>query len=151
MRHEAWAARHYARVAHDYFPAMTDLFTVDGIDAWRTRLNTSSRFAEAAAGWNGRLVLVEQRDGATPRRTWIVVADGRCTEARPAHDADELRAEYVLAASPDTWADLTAARTTPTMAALTGKLRLVQGDLVGLLPHARAAAALLAAAAHDEL
>ncbi len=130
---------------------MSDLFSVDGINAWRARLNASQRFAEAAVGWNGRLVLVEQCDERSPRRTWIVVADGACTEARPANDTDESRAEYVLAASPDTWADLTAARITPTMAALTGKLRLVQGDLVGLLPHARAAAALLAAAANDQL
>ena len=46
-----------------------------------------------------------------------------------------------------TWLALIAARTTPTMAAMTGRLHLEKGDLFALIPHAKAAAELLAAAA----
>ena len=129
---------------------LPDLFSADGIDAWRARLDASPHFAHAAAGWTGTLVLVEKADGRASRRTWIEVNDGRCVDARPASDADSARAEFVLAAGPDVWQDLVGARVSPAMAAMTGRLKLLQGDLMRLVPHAKAAAALLAAAAHGE-
>jgi putative sterol carrier protein len=78
------------------------------------------------------------------------VADGRCAEARGGGAGDAERADVVLAASPATWDDLVTARTTPVMAAMTGRLRLVKGDLLALAPHARAAAALLAAVNREQ-
>jgi putative sterol carrier protein len=126
------------------------LFSATGIAEWCRRLNGSSEFARAAAGWHGTLVLVEDRDPAPGRRTWITVDDGACTEARVAMPGDEQRAEFVLAASPATWAELVSARTTPATAAMGGRLRLVRGELMRLIPHARAAAALLATAARGE-
>ena len=72
---------------------------------------------------------------------------GRCIEARIGLASDEDAAEFVLAASSATWADLVAARTTPATAALTRKLSLRKGDVMSLIPHANAAAVLRAAAA----
>ena len=46
-----------------------------------------------------------------------------------------------------TWADLIAARVTPATAAMLGKLHLIKGNVMALIPHASAAAELLAAAA----
>ena len=125
---------------------MHDLFSAVGIARWRERLNRSPLFAEAAKDWAGTLVLVEVPDRGASRRAWVRVAGGICIEARVADADDEQAAEFVLSAAPDTWNDLTAARTTPTMAAMMGKLRLLRGNLFLLAPHARAAAALLAAA-----
>ena len=129
----------------------TDLFSADGAARWQERLNASPRFAAAAAGWAGSLLLVERQDDDTaPRRTWVRVSAGRCLEARPGELSDIERADFVLTASPRTWGALVAAQTTPAMAALTGRLKLTKGEVFALIPHARAAAELLAAAAADE-
>lgn len=126
-----------------------DLFSAAGISAWRHRLNRSPSFAEAAKTWTGRLLLIETDDAGQGRSAWVVVENGQCIEARPGRTADEAAADYVLAATPSTWSDLVAARITPAGAALTGRLALRKGDLLALIPHAKAAAELLAAAAGD--
>jgi hypothetical protein len=126
-----------------------DLFSLAGITAWQERLNQSARFAEAARSWQGRLVLVEHEDSGASRSAWVVVHHGRCLEARPALPSDELAADYVLSAAGTTWADLTAARITPATAALLGRLHLLKGNVMSLIPHASAAAELLAAAAEE--
>ncbi len=126
----------------------TDLFSTDGVALWQARLNASPRFAEAAADWTGSLLLVEGSEAAAgSRQTWVRVGGGRCLEARTAVPGDADRADFVLTASPHTWGALVAAQTTPARAAMTGRLRLTKGELFALIPHARAAAELLAAAA----
>ena len=100
---------------------VTDLFSESGISAWQARLNHSPSFAEAAGSWAGRLLL----------------------------PADEVAADYVLSASPDAWIDLITARHTPATSALLGHLTLLKGSIMSLIPHAKAAAELLAAAAED--
>jgi putative sterol carrier protein len=128
-----------------------DLFTPAGIAAWQQCLNRSTRFADAAAGWSGRFVLIERDGDQRERRTWLVVGDGRCLEARTGTPLDDNSADFVLAASPTTWSDLVAARNTPAGAALVGRLSLVKGDVLALVPHAKAAAELLKAAAEGEV
>ena len=129
----------------------TDLFSSDGVALWQVRLNASTRFAEAAADWTGSLLLVEgSEDAAESRQTWVRVGGGRCLEARTARPGDAERADFVLTASPHTWGALVAAQTTPARAAMTGRLRLTKGEVFALIPHARAAAELRAAAAVGE-
>ena len=125
---------------------MPSLFTPDGIARWQAHLTGSAVFAEAAAGWYGTLVLIAS-DTEPPAHTLVRVEDGTCREARVAGPADIDRADFVLSATTPTWLALIAARTTPTMAAMTGRLHLDKGDLFALIPHAKAAAELLAAAA----
>jgi putative sterol carrier protein len=122
------------------------LFTAEGIERWQQHLNSSAVFAEAAAGWFGTLVLIAS-DTDLRAHTLVRVDDGQCTEARVAGPADLDAADFVLSATTTTWLALIAARTTPTMAAMTGRLHLEKGDLFALIPHAKAAAELLAAAA----
>lgn len=124
-----------------------DLFSATGIAAWQDRLNQSAAFAAAAKSWVGRLLLIERQDDGVNRRAWVVVGHGRCAEARIGLPSDELAADYILSASPETWSDLIAARHTPAAAALLGRLTLIKGSVMALIPHAGAAAALLAAAA----
>ncbi len=119
-----------------------DLFSASGITAWQDRLNRSKEFARAASGWAGRIVLVES---GSDRRTWIVVDHGRCAEARPATDADNEIADFILAADVAAWGDITTGRQAPVAAALAGRLSLRKGNAFALLPHAAAAAALFAA------
>lgn len=125
---------------------MSSLFDAASLAAWRDHLNTSELFRASAAGWRGTLLLLEGDPDAPERTAWVEVADGNCAAARGGEQGDHERADFVLAATPSTWHDLVSARTTPVMAAMTGRLRLVKGDLLVLAPHAKAAAALLAAA-----
>ena len=130
----------------------TDLFSADGAARWQTRLNASARFAAAAADWSGTLLLIESDDNESVpalRRTWVRIGAGRCLEARLGEADDAERADFVLTASPRTWGALVSAQTTPALAALTGRLKLTKGEVFALIPHARAAAELLAAAAED--
>lgn len=124
-----------------------DLFSPAGIASWQQRLNASEKFAASAKSWAGRLVLIEKADAGPDRMTWVVVGDGRCLEARTGASSDEATADFVLSASSATWADLVATRTTPATAALLGRLHLLKGDVMALIPHVKAAAELLAAAA----
>ena len=128
-----------------------DLFSPAALTSWQRRLNNSERFADAAGGWAGRLLLQEENGAGEIRRAWVTIDHGRCVEARTATLADEAAADFILAASPDTWNDLASARITPTAAALTGRLSLHKGNVLSLIPHARAAAELLAAAADGTL
>lgn len=127
-----------------------DLFTSAGVARWQRVLNASVRFADAASGWVGSLLLVEAADGAPPRQAWVRIDRGRCLEAREGNDADTAAADFVLTASADTWHSLISAAITPATAAITGRLKLTKGEIFALIPHARAAAELLAAAAADE-
>jgi hypothetical protein len=129
---------------------MPSLFDAESLAAWRDHLNASELFRSSAAGWRGTLLLLEGDPDAPERTAWVEVADGSCAAARGGDDGDAERADFVLAASPATWHDLVSARTTPVMAAMTGRLRLVKGDLMALAPHAKAAAALLLAANSDQ-
>ena len=125
---------------------LPSLFMPEGIARWQAHLNGSTVFAEAAAGWIGTLVLLAS-ETEPQARTLVRVDDGRCSEARLAGPDDLESADFVLSATITTWLALIAARTTPTMAAMTGRLHLEKGDLFALIPHAKAAAELLAAAA----
>jgi putative sterol carrier protein len=126
-----------------------DLFSPPGIAAWQARLNQSPSFAEAAQAWAGRLLLIESGGPEPGRSTWVVVGNGCCLEARPGDASDGEGADFVLSATPHAWADLVSARITPATAALMGRLSLLKGDVMALIPHAKAAAALLAAAAGE--
>ncbi len=133
-----------------YLSAVPDLFSPDGIAAWRTLLSASAEFREAAGRWSGTLLLVEGEAASPSRATWLALADGAIAEARPAEPIDRERAEFVLAAPAGTWADLIAGREELLMAALRGELRLERGQVFRLLPHARAASAMLRAAGDVE-
>ena len=128
---------------------MFDLFAPDGIAAWRAHLDASEAFARAAGSWTGTLLLVEGSDAAPTRTTWLELADGRIVAARPAVPADREAAEFVLAAEPATWEGLVRGRVELIAAAMRGELRLVAGSVFRLLPHARAASAMLQAAAES--
>lgn len=123
-----------------------DLFSPASLSAWQDRLNSSPRFAESSRNWAGKLLLVEE--GAN-RSAWVVVGHGRCLEAREGTPADLEEADFVLSAAPATWDDLAAARETPAGAAFAGRLSLHKGSVLSLIPHARAAAELLAAVARE--
>lgn len=126
---------------------MPDLFTPEGIAAWRATLEHSAAFREAAGDWTGTLLLVDGDAEAPARTTYLSLADGRIVAARPGEAADGAAAEFVLAADRATWEGLVRGQEDLLACAMRGTLRLVRGQVFRLLPHARAAAAMLRAAA----
>lgn len=130
-----------------YLRPMPDLFSPDGLAAWRRHLEDAPAFAKAARGWSGTLVLREGDPTDAARRAWIALDDGRIAAMRPATPDEESAAEFVLAAPIATWEALVAGERELAAAALAGELRLEVGSVLRLLPHVTAAAALLRAAA----
>lgn len=125
---------------------MDDFFTSDGLAVWQGHLTGSPDFADAARGWTGTLLLREIVIPGEARRIWIALDDGDLLDLRVGTVADEATAEFVLAAEPATWQGLIDGSRDLAKAAFTGELKLQRGSVLRLLPHARAAAALLRAA-----
>ncbi|MBA2292230.1 MAG: hypothetical protein H0W15_07230 [Gemmatimonadales bacterium] len=129
---------------------MHDLFSADGLAAWRLRLDASPAFRDAARDWSGTLVLRERGGGPVVRRTWIELDDGRLGALRAADDHDEASAEFVLEGSPETWRGLVLGSRDLAAAALAGDVALQRGSIWKLIPHVKAASSLLAAARADD-
>lgn len=125
---------------------MDDFFTSEGLAVWQGHLTDSPDFADAARGWTGTLLLREVHAGNEPRRAWIALDDGDLLDLRIGTQEDEDAAEFVLVAEPNTWRGLVDGSRDLAKAAFTGELKLERGSMLRLLPHARAAAALLRAA-----
>jgi putative sterol carrier protein len=114
------------------------------------RMNESAAYRAAAAGWEGATVLVMAADPArgvdADRAVWLDLHDGACRGTRPATDDDLASAAYVLRADPATWERLLSGEAEPVAAVMSGKLRLVRGNLFALAKYAAAAQEMVAAA-----
>lgn len=123
---------------------MSDFFSPAGIAVWHRRLLVSEQFHQAAQDWTGTVLLVERDDPAPwPRATLIELQEGRLTAARPATRDDRDSAQFVLAALPDTWRALADGSEELIAAAIGGRLKLERGNILKLIPHARAAELML--------
>ena len=77
-------------------------------------------------------------------RVYLDLHKGDCREIRDARAADECKFE--LSASREVWLDLLQRGKDPLYMVMRGKLKLLQGSKAQLLPYAKAAKAMLAAA-----
>ncbi len=125
-----------------------DLFSQLWADAWKDRINSSPDYANAAASWTGTLGM-RIDPGSSEGDAPAIVLDleaGECCSAERV-DSDGLdRAEYVLSAPEATWTKLLGEGRDPVWALMTGKLKLTQGALSGLMALGGGARELLAAA-----
>lgn len=122
-------------------------FTTAWAAAWAHHLNASAAYRLAAATWEGGVIL-EVADGANEPETavYLDLWHGTCRAGRVATAADRASARYILRGSRGVWQHVLSGRSQPIMAVMTGKLRLMRGDLAGLLPYAGAAKELLGTA-----
>lgn len=127
-----------------------EVFTDDWCTACCERLNARESYRQAAAGWEGPVVLVMTADPAhgidAERAVWIDLHHGACRGSRVATDADRQAAAYVLQADPAGWARLLAGEADPVSSLMTGKLRLMKGGLFALARYAQAAREMVLAA-----
>lgn len=120
-----------------------EVFTEEWCAACCERLNARESYREAAAGWEGTVVLVMTADPAqgvdAERAVWIDPHHGVCRGARPATGADRASAAYELQSDPGGWKRLLSGDADPVSALMTGKLRLTRGNLFALAKYAAAA------------
>ncbi|HSR68427.1 MAG TPA: SCP2 sterol-binding domain-containing protein [Acidobacteriota bacterium] len=124
-----------------------DVFSDAWAEQWKVRINRSEAYAKAAQDWVGALVMVQ--DGGEGSQSPAVYADlrqGRCIEARAARPSDLEEADFVIAASQETWKSLFGGALDPMFAVLQGRLQLRKGKTAELLPYAKAAREMVMAA-----
>jgi len=124
-----------------------DVFGAAWARAWMVEINSDPSYREAGRGWHGAIVLRMWPEGAQSGRSMYVdLQDGECLAARVASDADSASAPYVIGAPFDTWRAVLEGAIDPILGLLQGRLRLERGNLLKLVPYARAAKVLLSAA-----
>lgn len=127
-----------------------EVFTEEWCAACCERLNARDSYREAAASWEGTVVLVMTADAAqgvdAERAVWLDPHHGACRGARVATEADRASASYVLQADPGGWKRLLAGEADPVSSLMTGKLRLTRGGLFALAKYAPAAREMVIAA-----
>lgn len=127
-----------------------EVFTDEWCTACCDRLNARESYRQAAAGWEGAVVLVMTADPAqgigAERAVWIDAHHGECRQSRTATEADRATAAYVLQADPAGWKRLLAGEADPVSSMMTGKLRLTRGSMFALAKYAQAAREMVLAA-----
>jgi putative sterol carrier protein len=116
------------------------LYSDEWQQAWQSALQASGAYRSAAQTWEGALILSVEPDV----RIYLDLHQGGCREIRDARAADECRFE--LSASREIWLELLEHGKDPLYMVMRGKLKLLQGSKAQLLPYAKAAKAMLAAA-----
>lgn len=127
-----------------------EVFSAAWAEACCRAVNQSAGYRAAAAGWRGDTVLVMAADPASgvdaDRAVHLDLHDGACRGTRPASAEDLASAAYVLRADPATWKRMLAGEADAVSAVMTGRLKLVRGNLFALAKHAAAAREMVAAA-----
>ena len=119
-------------------------------DAWAAELRASDAYREAAATWEGSLVLEMTIDGDSGRAVFVDLWHGECRGARAATDDDREQTDYQIRAGVETWQRVLAGELEPIFAIMAGQLKLTRGSLAKLVPQVSAARELVAAAARIE-
>lgn len=125
-----------------------EVFTQAWAEAFRDRINESAAYRRHGATWRAPIALEMSFSGASkPRAVLLELSDGHC---HGAVCSTEDGADLVIRSSVEGWQGLLAGKLDPIWALLSGRLRLVRGNLSELVPYAHAAKALVEAAASLE-
>ena len=126
---------------------MPSRFSDEWARAWCEALNASAHYRDAAARWEGAVLL--QVDEAAPDPStghpavFLDLHHGSCRTARQARPGDEETARFVLSGATASWEEVLRGEVAPTVAIMRGRITLMKGSLMALLPHVGAATALV--------
>ncbi len=120
------------------------LFSEPWQQAWHQQLNASQAYKKAAATWEGGLILTVEPGEQEGVRLFLDLHQGECRGISDAAQDQDCRFE--LSASRAIWLDLLEKGSDPIYLVMRGKLALLKGSKAQLLPYAKAAKAMLAAA-----
>ena len=119
-----------------------EMFTHDWAVACGDQINANEDYRNAAKSWRWPMVLTMTADaklGVPERAVYLDLFEGSCREARSASAADVAAVPYVIGADPRTWKQVLDRDLEPIFGLMRGKLKLVKGSLVSLLPYVSAA------------
>ena len=128
-----------------------EVFTHDWAVACGDQINANEDYRKAAKNWKWPMVLTMKADaklGVPERSVYLDLFEGDCREARTAQPADVEHAHYVISADPPTWKRVLEHDLEPIPGLIRGKLKLVKGSLVSLLPYVTAAKEMVNSAAN---
>ncbi len=117
------------------------VFSAPWADAFAAELSRSEAYRQAAATWEGSILLQTAANGV-----FLDLWHGECRSARPATAEDESSADYVLFADEAIWQKVLHGELEPLFGIMSGKLKLQRGSLVRLTPYIQAARELVHAA-----
>ncbi|MEO8198802.1 MAG: SCP2 sterol-binding domain-containing protein [Thermoanaerobaculia bacterium] len=128
-------------------PRAPELFGPEWAERLERELAVNEPYRAAAASWKGSLAFDLRPDG-TPgfpagRGLFLDLAHGSCRAARPALPGDLESANFCLTGPATVWIRLLQGDLEPGAALMGGGLKLTRGSFFSLLPHLRAAQALL--------
>ncbi len=122
--------------------------------AWGEQMSGSAKYRQAAARWEGAVVLVMEADAAlgvpVERAVCADLWHGDCRHSGEASPPERAQAAVVLVAGARTWRDVFDGRTDPVFGLMSGALRLERGSLAALFPFTAAAKEMVAAARRVE-
>ncbi|ADW22285.1 SCP2 sterol-binding domain-containing protein [Thermus scotoductus] len=122
---------------------MYEPFSEEWAKAYGEALNANEAYRQAAATWEGALILAVEADPALglpeKRGIYLDLYHGQCREARMATPQDYEQAPYVISADARTWKEITEGILDPISALMRGKLKLEKGDMAALAGYMMAA------------
>ncbi|AFV76566.1 putative sterol carrier protein [Thermus oshimai JL-2] len=122
---------------------MYEPFSEAWAKAYCEALNANEAYRQAAATWEGAIVLAVEADPALgleeKRGIYLDLHHGQCRGARQASPEDFEQAPYVITADARTWKELTEGVMDPVSALMRGKLKLEKGDMAALAGYMMAA------------
>jgi len=128
-----------------------DLFSPEWANAWAELLRQDAGYRKAAKSWQWPVVVTIRADAAAglaeDRSVFLDLWEGDCRSARPATAADLESAPFVIAAGLGVFREVLDGKMDPLVGLMRGKLQLVKGSLVKLLPYTQAAKQLVTVAA----
>jgi putative sterol carrier protein len=127
-----------------------DVFTHDWAVACGEQINLNDDYRHAARKWEWPLVLTMTADsglGLAERSVYLDLFHGDCREARAATPADTESVPFVISADPHVWKAVLDRDLEPIFGIVRGKLKLVKGSLISLLPYVTAAKEMVLSAA----
>ncbi|MCH9651377.1 MAG: R2-like ligand-binding oxidase [Deltaproteobacteria bacterium] len=122
---------------------MHNLFSASWIEVLTRRLAEDETYRRDAARWEGDLILTLSGEGEQAPGAYLDLWHGQCRAGRVAQEKDYLQARYVIQGPAGVWQQLFQGSLGPLAALASRKLRLERGSLFQLLPHAKAAEALV--------
>ncbi|MEM0129659.1 MAG: SCP2 sterol-binding domain-containing protein [Thermoplasmata archaeon] len=114
-------------------------------DAFCAALNANAEYAEAAAAWEGDVLLKVLRGDGGASGIALSLSHGRCTQATYLPEAATEAREFVFEGSEAVWSRLFRREVDPVSAILGGTIK-VRGNMAKLLRFTRAAKELVSAA-----
>jgi putative sterol carrier protein len=113
-------------------------------DAFRIELNKNAEYKEAAAAWEGDLLLLILPDEQAPHGCGIYLdlAHGECRSARYVEDATTVKSEFIFQGKRADWGRVVHREIDPVKALLGGTFQ-VKGNLAKALRFTRAAKSLV--------